>query len=96
MSGGSGTDVFYVIDAKTIGAMTETAVTPGQDVIANAHAGDILALTGFDSLYGAAGSGAAAQFVSAALASGVSSLMLADGTSLRFIGPTAGLQIASS
>ncbi len=94
--GGSGTNVFYVISAQAIGAMTNTTVTPGQDVIANAHAGDILALTGFDSLYGTSGSGAAARSVSNALASGASAVTLADGTSLRFIGPTAGLQIASS
>ncbi|MBV9118939.1 MAG: NF038122 family metalloprotease [Acetobacteraceae bacterium] len=96
MVGGGGTDGFYVISAKAIAAMTGSAAAPGQDVIANAHAGDTLALTGFDSLYGAAGSGAAARFVSAALASGASSVALADGTNIRFLGPTAGLQVASS
>ena len=96
MVGGTGTDVFYIISAKAIEAMTNSSATPGQDVIANAHAGDTIALTGFDSLYGAAGSGAAARFVSAALANGAGTVTLADGTSIRFLGSMAGVQIASS
>jgi len=96
MVGGSGTDVFYVVSAKAIGAMTNATVTPGQDVIANAQPGDTLALTGFDALYGVSGSGAAARFVSASLASGASAVTLADGTTIRCVGPTAGLQVASS
>jgi hypothetical protein len=96
MVGGSGTDVFYVVSAEVIDSMTGTAATPGQDVIAGAKAGDTLALTGFDSLYGAAGSGAASRFVSAALSSGAITVALADGTSIRFVGATSGLRIVSS
>ncbi len=72
------------------------SLPPGQDVIYDARPGDILALTGFDSLYGAAGSGAAAKFVAAGLATGGGTVALSDGTTISFAGATAGLRVASS
>ncbi len=93
LAGGAGNDVFYVISSRLIAASTTNA-SAGQDVIYGARAGDILALTGFDALYGAAG--AAARSVSAALASGGNTVTLADGTTITFAGATAGLQVISS
>jgi hypothetical protein len=93
--GGGGDDVFYAINAQLIGALTHTATRPGQDVIYNAHPGDVLALTGFDSLYGAPGSGAAARTVEAALRQS-GTVVLADGTTVSFVGGTGGVTIISS
>jgi hypothetical protein len=83
-----------VVSTSLLSAITKTAVTPGQDFICNVHAGDVLALTGFDSLYGGAGQAAAA--VSSALASGSNTIVLKDGTSLTFTGDTHALKFASS
>jgi Ca2+-binding RTX toxin-like protein len=92
--GGSGQDAFYIVSTGLLGAITNTTVTPGRDLIANVHAGDVLALTGFDSLYGGAGLAAAA--VSSALATGSNTVVLKDGTSTTFAGDTRALQVASS
>ena len=92
--GGTGNDVFFVLDTKLLGAITNAAITPGQDFIENVHQGDVLALTGYDSLYG--GAGQAAASVSAALASGADTVMLKDGTSLTFAGDIRALKVASS
>ena len=92
--GGGGQDAFYVVSASLLGAITSATVTPGRDLIANVHAGDVLALTGFDSLYGGAGSAAAA--VSSALASGSNTVVLRDGTSITFAGDIRALHVASS
>jgi hypothetical protein len=67
---------------------------PGQDVIDNVHQGDVLALTGYDALYG--GTGQAAAAVSAALASGSDTISLRDGTSITFAGDVQALRVASS
>ncbi len=92
--GGGGDDVFYIASSTLLGAITNTPVTPGHHLVANVHAGDFLALTGFDSLYGGAGS--AAAVVSSALASGTSTVVLKDGTSITFAGDTRALKVASS
>jgi len=95
--GGGGTDVFYVISAATLAQQAGQPPQPGQHTIFVPHAGDILALTGFDSLYGGAAlSGAAARGVEAALRSGSTSVRLADGSTLSFVGSTAGLLVLSS
>lgn len=56
----------------------------------------MIALTGYDSLYGAAGSHAAAAAVTDALASGRSVVTLNDGSTISFVGNTQGLHIMSS
>ncbi len=92
--GGSGQDTFYVVSTSLLSAITNTAVTPGQDFLYNVHAGDTLALTGYDPLYG--GSGRAAAAVSSALASGSGTVVLKDGTAITFAGDTHGLKVVSS
>ncbi len=57
--GGSGTDTFYVANVNLLSSITKTTVTPGKDTMFLTHAGDNLALTGYDSLYGAGAGGAA-------------------------------------
>lgn len=94
--GGSGTDNFYVINSQLISALTHTSVTPGVDFLYNTRAGETLALTGFDSLYGAAGSGAAAAFVKSFVAAGSNTVTLKDGTQIVFATGSNGINIVSS
>lgn len=76
--GGVGLDVFYIV------ANTASGVTP-KDLIYNANQTDVLALVGYDTLYGgAAGSNTASKLISAAFASGSSSVTLKDGTTITF------------
>ncbi len=92
--GGTGNDVFYSISTNLLSVLTKTTVKPGTDFIYNAHPGDTLALTGYDSLYGGAGSAAAS--VNASLASGSSAITLKDGTSITFVGGSNGTTVFSS
>lgn len=105
--GGSGTDTFYVISSEVVSALTHTSVSPGIDILYTTRAGETLALLGFDSLYGAAGSGAAAAFVESSLAAGsravslfvapdANSVTLKDGTTIVFATGTNGVNFASS
>jgi len=96
--GGSGNDTFYVINSQLVSTITKTAVTPGVDFLYNTHPGETLAMTGFDTLYGAAGSGAAANAVKASLAGGGSAVTLKDGTQITFASPGGanGINIISS
>jgi Ca2+-binding RTX toxin-like protein len=94
--GGSGSDTFYVINSNLLSTLTHTTVTPGKDMIFGAHSGDTLALTGFDTLYGAAGSHGAATVVTAALSGGASAVTLKDGTTITFVGGTNGINVISS
>jgi Ca2+-binding RTX toxin-like protein len=86
--GHTGNDTFGFINANVIQAIFGTPAAAKTDLIFNSHPGDVLALTGYDTLYGAAGSHAAAQAVQATLnaASGATSLTLKDGTTISFMG----------
>lgn len=96
--GGSGDDTFYAINSQLLSTIINTPVSPGVDFLYNTHAGETLALTGFDTLYGAANSGAAANAVKVALAGGGSTVTLKDGTQINFASPTHanGINIISS
>ncbi|MEO9189873.1 MAG: hypothetical protein ABI224_07700, partial [Acetobacteraceae bacterium] len=59
--GGPGTDQFFISNSALVSAIAGTAVTPGVDFLYNTRAGETVNLTGFDTLYGAANSGAAAN-----------------------------------
>ena len=93
--GGGGTDTFYVANSSLLSSIAGTTITPGKDTIFLTHPGDNLALTGFDTLYGA-GPGGAAASVRTALASGSGAVTLKDGTTITFVGSTTGLNIVSS
>lgn len=95
--GGSGNDTFYVINSQLLSTITKTAVTPGVDFLYNTRAGETLALTGFDTLYGgAAGSGAAAKAVQSQLAGGGNAVTLKDGTQITFATGVNGIKVISS
>jgi Ca2+-binding RTX toxin-like protein len=94
--GGSGNDTFYVTNSALVSALTKTTVTPGVDFLYNTRAGETLALTGFDTLYGAAGSGAAANAVTSALAGGGNAVTLKDGTTISFVTGVNGIHLISS
>ena len=93
--GGRGTDTFYVANSSLLSTIAGTTITPGKDTIFLTHPGNNLALTGFDTLYGA-GPGGAAASVRTALASGSGAVTLKDGTTITFVGSTTGLNIVSS
>ncbi len=96
--GGTGQDTFEVVNSQLLSAITKTAVTPGVDFLYNTRAGETLALSGFDTLYGAANSDAAANAVKSAIAGGSSAVTLKDGTQITFASPTGanGISIISS
>jgi Ca2+-binding RTX toxin-like protein len=95
--GGSGTDTFYVANTNLLSTIAKTTVTPGKDTLFLESGSNNLALVGYDTLYGAAaGSGAAATVVKAALATGNSAVTLKDGTTITFVGNTSGLNVISS
>ncbi len=88
--------MFYLVNPAVISAMTGTSPNVGRYTILNPHPGDILALTGYDSLYGGAGSHGAAAFVSSTLANGSTTITLKDGSTISFMGSSKGLAVASS
>lgn len=96
LAGGSGSDTFYLINPALVGSIVHAAEPAGFYAIYNAHKGDTIALTGYDSLYGAAGSQAAAASVSASLAAGASVVRLNDGTIVNFVGGGGGASVISS
>lgn len=94
--GGSGTDNFYVINSQFVSALMGTNVSPATDFIYNTRAGETVSLVGFDSLYGAAGSGAAAAFVRSIVGTGSNVVILKDGTTIGFVTGTNHVSFASS
>ncbi|MEO9188541.1 MAG: hypothetical protein ABI224_00845, partial [Acetobacteraceae bacterium] len=94
--GGLGTDQFFISNSALVSAIAGTPVTPGVDFLYNTRAGETVNLTGFDTLYGAANSGAAANAVKATLAGGGSTVTLKDGTQITFATGTNGVNIISS
>lgn len=73
------------------------AAQAGQYSLYVTHPGDILALTGFDSLYGgASGSGMAARVVEASLAKGATSITFGDGSTLTLVGASTEMPVYSS
>jgi len=86
---------FYAAPSRTERVSLVVGGTGGNTiVVANVHRGDALALTGYGARYGGAGQAAAA--VSAALASGNSTITLKDGTSITFAGNVQAWRVASS
>ncbi len=55
-----------------------------------------MSLVGFDSLYGAAGSGAAAAFVNSFIGAGANVVALKDGTRIAFVTGANGVNFVSS
>ncbi len=87
LAGGSGSNTFYLINPAVVGSIVHAAEPAGFYTVYNAHKGDTIALTGYNSLYGGAGSAAAS--VSASLAAGASVVRLNDGTVVNFVGASA-------
>lgn len=94
LPGASGSDTFYLINPAVVGSIVHAAEPAGFYTVYNAHKGDTIALTGYDSLYGGAGSAAAS--VSASLGAGASVVRLNDGTVVNFVGGAGGAGVISS